>query len=389
MTGTPPGLRCELTVRRRDFRVSVRLDVARGEVLAVLGPNGAGKSTLLRALAGLEPVSSGFVELSGRLLDDANDGVRVPVEQRRIGVVFQDYRLFPHLSVVENVAFGLRARGVRRGAARDAAREWVARLGLAEMASRRPGHLSGGQAQRVALARALVTQPEMLLLDEPLAALDARTRLEVRSELRQHLREFGGPSLVVTHDALDALVLGDRILVLEGGRTVQSGPPAEVAQRPATEYVARLVGLNLYAGTAVGPAARGVELDGGGRLIAAGIPAVDDDEDGATPVAGASGEPGRRVLVAVAPSAISLFTSAPIGISQRNVWPGTVRGMELLTDRVRIAVDGMPSALVDVTPAAVADLDLVPGRKVWLAAKATEVIAYPGPPEAPRDEVGS
>jgi molybdate transport system ATP-binding protein len=351
------------------FRLDTRLAVADGEVLAVLGPNGAGKTTALRALAGLIPLTGGRIRVGDEVWDDPASGAWRPVADRATGLVFQEYRLFPHLSALDNVAFGPRARGVRRGEAREAAAGWLERVGLADVASHRPPELSGGQAQRVALARALAAEPALLLLDEPLAALDARTRLELRGELRRYLAGFAGPALVVTHDPLDALVLADRILVMEAGHVVQEGAPAEVARRPATQYVARLMGLNLYRGTVAPDGDGRVELDGGGTLVAAA-------EEG--PAAGA------RVLVAVPPSAIALHETHPPPGSARNVWSGRVEGVELLTDRVRVAVGGTPDALVDITPAALAELELAPGREVWLSAKATETVAYPEPAAPPR-----
>jgi molybdate transport system ATP-binding protein len=355
------GLRMAGEVRRGGFGLTLDFSVAAGEVLGVLGPNGAGKTTLLRTLAGLGALARGRIELAGAALDDPGRQLFVPAERRPVGLVFQNYRLFPHLSVRDNVAFAARARGARRQPARRRADGWLDRLGLAELAARKPGQLSGGQAQRVALARALAADPGLLLLDEPLAALDARTRLEVRGELRRHLSAFGGPSLVVTHDPLEAMVLTDRLLVLEDGRVVQQGTPAEVARRPASQYVARLMGLNLYRGDR-GPGSA-VAVDGGGVLHSAA---------GEPPAAG-------RVLLAVRPSAISLHTEQPRHASPRNVWPGTVTGVELLTDRVRVQVSGSPSALVDITPDAVAELDLAAGSPVWLSAKATEIDCYPDP----------
>ncbi|HEX5332988.1 MAG TPA: ABC transporter ATP-binding protein [Cellulomonas sp.] len=375
--GAREGLRADVVVERGGFRLDAAFAVAPGEVLAVLGPNGAGKTTLLRSLAGLGALTDGSIVVGADTWDDARAGVFVPAVDRAVGLVFQDYRLFPHLDVLDNVAFSARARGAGRAQARRDAAGWLARMDLSALARSRPGSLSGGQAQRVALARALACEPQLLLLDEPLAALDARTRLEVRGELRRHLAAFGGPSILVTHDPLEAMVLADRLLVLEAGRIVQEGAPADVARRPATDYVARLVGLNLYTGTMTDRATRRVDLDAGGVLYAAGHGQDADDED-----APAADQAGTDMLVVLAPTAISIHTSRPDAGSPRNTWTGVVAGLELLTDRVRVAVDGTPSALVDITPAAVAELRLAAGQRVWLTAKATEVIAYADPGRA-------
>jgi molybdate transport system ATP-binding protein len=354
----------EAAVRRGEFTLTLDLTVPPGQVLGVLGPNGSGKTTLLRVLAGLAPVAAGRITLGGTVLDDAAAGTFTQAAQRPVGYVFQDYRLFPHLTVTENVAFAPRARGRGRAAGRAAAHEWLARLGIADLGGRKPAQLSGGQAQRVALARALAGQPELLLLDEPMSALDARTRLEVQAELRQHLADFPGPCLLVTHDPLEALVLADRLLVLEDGKVVQDGPPERVARQPATEYVARLVGLNLYSGNLASAAGEPaiVSVDGGGAFTVPGAP---------------GGEPATGpVLVAVRPSAIVVGTEPPHGTSARNVWPAQVAGLTLLADRVRLDLRGEPDALVDVTAAAVAELSLGPGSRVWLSVKATDLQVY-------------
>ena len=360
-TPAPAALHVDARIHRGDFVLEIGAEVAPGEVLGVLGPNGAGKSTLLRALAGLTALTSGSIRLGEETLDDAAADTFVPPERRPVGLVFQDYRLFPHLDVRDNVAFAQRSGGAGRRESRDRATTWLERLDLIGLAARRPHEISGGQAQRVALARALAAEPQLLLLDEPLSALDARTRLDVRTQLRHHLKDFHGPVLLVTHDPLEAMVLADRLLVLEDGRVVQGGAPAEVARRPATQYVAHLVGLNLYAG-AVNPGGGTVDLDGGGTLAVAPVDGI---------------RPGGRVLVGLRPSTVNIHTARPEHSSPRNVWAGTIRGLELLVDRVRVQVDGTPSALVDVTPPAVAELDLHPGQQVWLSAKATETDVYP------------
>ena len=231
--------------------LDVELRAAPGEVVALLGPNGAGKSTVLRCLAGLVPLDRGCIEIDGVVVDDPAGDVLVEPEDRPTGFVFQDYVLFDHLSVVENVAYGMRARGTAKREARQRAHEWLERFDLADYAPQRPGALSGGQAQRVALARALATSPRLLLLDEPLAALDAGTRANVRRDLRRHLAGFDGMRLVVTHDPVDAYALADRVVVLESGRIVQTGTLAEVTAHPRTRYVADLVGVNLIVGDVV------------------------------------------------------------------------------------------------------------------------------------------
>src|SRR6185369_5578515 len=205
----------DIVVDRGGFRLSLSVSVGPGEVVALLGPNGAGKTTALRALAGLVPLTDGSVRIAGSIMDDPGTETFVPAHRRSIGVVFQDYLLFPHLTARDNVAFGPRSHGATKADAQAIADRWLARVGLPDLARRKPRQLSGGQAQRVALARALAVDPALLLLDEPLAALDARTRLETRAQLHRHLAEHQGATLLVTHDPLDALVLADRLVILE------------------------------------------------------------------------------------------------------------------------------------------------------------------------------
>jgi molybdate transport system ATP-binding protein len=349
-------LHATIGLRLGTLELDLGLDVADGEVVALLGPNGAGKTTALRAIAGLHPLDRGRIELDGHPLDDPAAGVFVPTHRRPIGVVFQDYLLFPRLDALDNVAFGLRARGHGKAEARQRAAEWLDRLGLADHAHVRPGALSGGQAQRVALARALATDPRLLLLDEPLAALDARARIHVRAELRRHLASFPGARLLVTHDPLDALVLADRLVVVDSGRVTQSGEPAEVARRPRTRYVADLVGVNLVHGTAAGD--RTIDTDAGVRLTVAD-PA-----------------PAWDVAVAIRPQAVALHPDEPHG-SPRNAWRTTVAEIEPDRGRVRVRLDGPLPIAAEVTPAAVAELALAPGAKVWASVKAVDLEVYP------------
>ena len=239
-------LEADIQLRLGRFSLDAALSAASGEVVALLGPNASGKSTILRALTGLLPLTGGRVVLDGTVLD----GTRITPEKRPIALMCQDYLLFPHLSALENVAFGLRVTGTDKKAARQKAAEALANVGLKDMASKRPGSMSGGQQQRVAMARALVTDPKLLLLDEPLAALDVSTKTDVRRLLRATLRQSSAANILVTHDLLDAVALGDRMIVIENGGIVQTGTPAEVTVRPRSSYVADLTGVNLLQGTA-------------------------------------------------------------------------------------------------------------------------------------------
>jgi molybdate transport system ATP-binding protein len=365
------GLVMSGTVERGTFQLQADLTAAPGEVLGVLGPNGAGKTTLLRALCGLDALTSGSIRLDGLTLDNAATDTFVPTERRPVALVFQNYRLFPHLNIRDNVAYAPRVQGATRRQARAAADTWLERLDLSPLAARRPHEISGGQAQQVALARALAADPTLLLLDEPLSALDAKTRLDVRAQLRNHLQQFTGPVLIITHDPLEAMIMADRLLVIENGRVVQQGSPAQVARQPATQYVARLVGLNLYTGTLEVATSR-VHLDDGGIFT------VTMGDDGLVAQAGTRPSTGR-VLIGLRPSAITIHTARPAHASPRNVWKGTIGALEQLADRVRVQVDATPPALVDISAAAVADLALRPGTVVWLSAKATETEAYPDP----------
>jgi molybdate transport system ATP-binding protein len=334
--------------------LDMEITIEEGEVVALLGPNGAGKTTLLRAVAGLVAFKSGFVRLDGKVLEDTITNKYVPTEQRPIGFVFQDYLLFPHLDVIDNVAFGLRSRGMPRSAAAQKAGDWLDRVGLRSYARAKPSELSGGQRQRVALARALAPDPRLLLLDEPLAALDVTTRAEVRRDLKRHLTSFQGIRLVVTHDPLEAVALADRLIVMENGRLVQTGAPAEVTERPRSQYVADLVGVNLLRGEAGNGS---VQVVGGAVVAAAGAE---------------SGE----VFAVIHPRAVAIHKIRPEG-SPRNVWPGRASHIELLGNRVRVRIEGQVPLVAEVTPSALRELDLIEGGEVWLSFKATDVGVYP------------
>lgn len=348
------SLEAALTVDVGAFRLHARFDVAAGQTAVVVGPNGAGKTTLLRSLAGLVGLTDGRVVLADQVLDDVGAGIHVSPEQRPIGVVFQDYLLFPHLSALDNVAFGLRSRGTSRGDARRAAMGWLTRMGVAHKAAARPSELSGGQSQRVALARALATDPALLLLDEPLAALDVATRSEVRRDVRRHLASFPGVRLVVTHDPIEAATLADQLIVIEDGVITQQGTPAEVTGRPRSSYVAQLVGTNLIHG----------ELHDGILRVAGGFTlATSSSVDGAA-------------SALVHPRSVALYRQRPAG-SPRNVWEGKIESLETLGDRVRARITGPPEVVAEVTAEAARDLGLVDGDAVWLAVKATEVDVYP------------
>jgi len=348
------GLDLDLRVRVDGFDLQCRLRIGAGEVVAVVGPNGAGKSTLLQAIAGLVDLD-GRVVAAGLVLDDSAAGVHVPAAARRVGVVFQDHLLFPHLTARENVAFGPRAQGLGRHDAHREADQWLDRVGLAAHADARPAQLSGGQAQRVALARALASEPAVLVLDEPLAALDVATRHATRRLLRQHLDAFTGPVVLVTHDPVEAATLAERIVVLEGGRVTHDGDVAEITGHPRTPWAARLAGVNLYAGTA-----RGTEV-------------VLDDGHGTLATADAMHGP---VWVTVPPAAVALYRDPPHG-TPRNVWSVAVRGHETLGDRVRVQLDGAPPVTAEVTPTGAAALDLAGPGELWASVKATELTVYP------------
>jgi molybdate transport system ATP-binding protein len=354
----PDRLQVDADVTLGPFRLEVALEIRAGETLALVGPNGAGKSTCIALIAGLLRARRALVTLGPDVWCDTARGIDRPPHERRVGLVRQDYALFPHLDVRENVAYGPRARGARGAAARSSADGWVARLGLGGLAHRSARDLSGGERQRVALARALAAGARVLLLDEPFGSLDVATRAIVRAELRGFLSEVRLPTLFVTHDATDALALGSRIAVLENGSLAQTGSREELLARPGTRFVADLFSLNHFRGTiAAGDGLREARV---GPVIFHVL----------------SAEPPGDVSLAFPPSAVTLSTDRPGGSAQ-NTFPARVREVLPQTDRVRVMLDCGVTVAADVAHEAETALHVVPGRWLWAAVKATAIQVYP------------
>ena len=350
------GLDAHLVVARSaEFRLDLELAIAPGETVALLGPNGAGKTTAVSVLAGLVVLDEGHVRLSSRALDDPGEGVFVRAERRNVGVVFQDQVLFPHLTAAENIAYGPRTRGATKRDAIRLALDWLQRLDLAGLAGRRPDELSGGEAQRVALARALAIDPDLLLLDEPLASLDVTTRAALRRTLADHLRGFRGPRLLITHDPVDAFLLADRVVVVEDGVATHGGTPDDIRRHPRTLYTADLAGVNLVVG-----------------VVSGGVVRLAQDP----PMHIADSSLAGEVLLTIHPRSISLHRDRPGG-SPRNTWMTTISVVEPLGDRTRIQLGPPHRLTAEITSAAHADLGLRRGDTIWVALKATEIGVEP------------
>lgn len=343
------SVQVQATVAARGLDIS--FEVAEGETVALLGPNGAGKSTTLAVLAGLLRPDTGRVVLGG----DELTGPRrwVPPHARRTALLAQEALLFPHLTALDNVAFGPRSTGASRSAARATAEHWLAEVDAADLAGRRPAQLSGGQAQRISVARALATDPRLLLLDEPMAALDIAVAPALRQLLRKVLADR--TTVLVTHHVLDALLLADRVVVMDEGRIAEQGPADVVLSRPRSAFAARFAGLNLVSGTAT---ADGVRRPDG------------------TVLNGTAAEPrpiaGAPAVAVFRPSAVAVHRDPPGG-SPRNVIPARITEIEPLGDLVRVRSRDLAA---DVTLAAVAELGLAPGMTVTFVVKATEVDVY-------------
>lgn len=350
------SVQADFTVRRHDFLLDVHFDLPPGSTTAIVGPNGSGKTTVLRALAGLVPISTGTIQMHGRIVDDTRSRF-VPPAARQAGYLPQHYGLFPHMTVLDNVAFGLRAQGASRRSARQAAGQLLARAHLEDLSGRKPATLSGGQTQRVALVQALAPSPQLLLLDEPLAAVDARAKHLIRNDLAHHLRAYRGTTVIVTHDPMDALTLSERILVLEHGQLVQAGPPEHLMRYPATDYVASIAEVAIVRGQAHA-----------GRLAtASGRPLWIADHRLQGPC-----------VAVIRPETVTLHRDEPRG-SARNTWQGQVRQMRTIADRVIVHVDGDPHVIAAITQPAAKELHLAPGLDVWVSVKALEIHAHPDP----------
>ncbi len=348
-----------MCARRSPTRgLDIEFSVPAGEVMAVLGPNGAGKSTALHVVTGLVRPDSGLVRLGDRVLTDTGAGVNVATHDRRVGLLLQDPLLFPHLTAADNVAFAPRAQRRGRAAARERALHWLREVGAGEFADRKPRELSGGQAQRVAIARALAGEPDVLLLDEPMAGLDVAVAAAIRAVLRRVLARDGRSAMLVTHDLLDVVTLADHVLILEDGRVAEAGRTADVLGAPRSGFGARLAGVNVVTGT--------VESDGVLRTPAGefwhGIPAV--------PLT-----PGQPAVAVFQPAAVAVFAEPPKG-SPRNVLEVTIAEFDTRGSTIRLRADVPPGIAADITADAAADLWLAPGSRVWFAIKAQEVVLH-------------
>lgn len=352
-------LECRARLQQRG--VDLRLELASGDVLAVLGPNGAGKSTLLSLIAGLLRPDQARIVVADTVLTDTAAGVFVPPYERGVAMLAQQPLLFPHMTVAANVAYGPRCHGRSRGEARGIARHWLRAVDAEHLSDRRPAELSGGQGQRIAIARALATEPSLLLLDEPTAALDVAVAPSVRRLLRSILQADQRTAVIVTHDLLDALAIANKVVVVEQGRIVEHGTVREVLDCPRTNFAARMAGVNLISGVVAEPGI--IRTPWGATISGMGGPEV-----------------GSSAVAVFAPTAVSIHTEPPHG-SPRNVIRTTIAEFEVHGATVRVRStgqpDGRPALFADITPAAMADLDLAPGREVYFAVKTMEIGIHP------------
>ena len=317
-------------------------------VTAVIGPNGTGKTTLGRAVAGLDRLERGRLEVAGTAVDDPAAGVFVPAHRRPVGMVFQDHRLFGHLRVIDNVAFGLRRAGADRAGARRQAGALLERVGVdSEAWQRRPAALSGGQRQRVAVARALAPEPEVLIVDEPLASVDSAGRAQLRALLGESPARH---VLLITHDPVDVATLAQQLVVLDGGAVAGRGSVAEVTASPGCEWAATFLGANVVLGRAQGTS---VTTEGGLALTVAE-------------------EATGSVYVTFPAHAVTLHRDRPAG-SARNAWQTEIQRVDVDGERARVHLGGPVQVRADITRRSADELDLRPGVTVWASLKATEL----------------
>jgi molybdate transport system ATP-binding protein len=353
------GSRLEVELSHRLSRLDLEVALSVGsESVGLVGPSGAGKSTILKSIAGLVRPNHGRIAHAGRTLLDTERGTDLPPEERRIGLVFQEGALFPFMNVARNVGFGVRGDGRHRD---GRVRSVLERFGISHLAHARPGDLSGGERRRVAVARAIAADPEILLLDEPLSALDAVTKGAVASELEARLRELAIPTILVSHDFADVLGLATRVAVLEAGRVIQFAAPSELVEAPSSAFVASLAGVNYFAGTA-GRRGDLTEVRG---------------EGWASPLLSTDSMTGP-VGVSVYPWEVSLSVTVPES-SALNIVSGTVRRVSLIGNRARVSLDCSPAIVAEVTEDSVRHLGLVPGSPVVASWKATVTHLAPTP----------
>ncbi|HXZ04974.1 MAG TPA: ATP-binding cassette domain-containing protein [Ktedonobacteraceae bacterium] len=377
-------LKAVLDTHLNTFHLDINFSAGKGKTTVLLGESGAGKSTVLRLLAGLLNPEWGHISLDGKTYFDSEQHIAIPPQERPIGYVFQDYVLFPHLTTFENVAFGLRAQHLPRKVVRQRVGEALEQVHLAGYDQRRPTQLSGGQQQRVAIARALALHPQLLLLDEPLAALDVQTQREVRQELRILLSGAGITTVMVTHQYLEALLFGYHILVLEKGKVIQQGTQRDLLLYPRSSYVAELVGMNFFRGRVMcceAGAMCTIQLQNNG-LPGIEVSAALEEQTLKLP------EVGDEAFVLVDPRSITLYQTLPDS-SARNVFQGTI--VQLLhlgtpfannsdhSGRVRVSMsidDSVPLLTAEVTEASASRMELSEGKLIYATFKATEARAY-------------
>ncbi len=353
-------LSVEIKKKLREFDLEIGFEAAPAETLVVIGPSGCGKTTTLNAIAGLVEPDEGRIALGERVLYEGASGTNLPAAARNVGYVFQEFALFPHMTVAENVAYGLRTRRrpkdeieVKVGAALEM-------VGVERLGDRRPGALSGGERQRAALARAIACDAEILLLDEPLGSLDAQTRNQVRGELKRLLQMVGRIAVMVTHDYIDALTFGDKICVLDRGKTLQMGPREELLRHPKSRFVAELTGVNYFEGTISSARYAGLaEVWIGNTCLYA---SSEREEMGNT-------------TATFFPSDVAISLERPNG-SPRNVFRTQIQEIIHLGDRVRLALNGSLPMCAEITAGALEELAVREGDTVHASVKATAVKTY-------------